>query len=261
MKNTSIKLILGLLAGLICLAPVAVSAADAPPPLAEEYMVTPKNDQMGEFQAALKAHTELRKEKGDPRKWQIYTSIVGNELNVYTIRQCCFNWADLDSYAEWDAANPEVLGDWFENVEPHVGKIQHFFSEYDWSNSHWTGGGDPYQFYAVTEWKVKPGQEADFSIAKKTMSQIALNQGWANTDRNWMWTTQIGGHPVNSMVVPHKNFADMAGGDVTFAEFLTKHLGSGEAASELLKKFSASTWGSEMTIWQHLPGLSMDMGE
>ncbi len=261
MKKTSIKLILGLLAGLFCLAPLTTLAADNPPPLAEEYLFTPKAGHLGEFLAAFKAHTDLRKEKGDPRKWQVYTSILGDEINNYAVRQCCFNWADLDSYSQWDEANPEVLSHWLENVAPHVENMQHYYSDIDWSNSNWAADAGPFRYFTVNEWTVKDGHDTDFSVAKKTMSQIAINQGWATADRNWIWTTQIGGRPLASIVAPHKNFADMAAGEETFFEFLSRHLGSKEAAGELMKKFSASTWGSKTTIWEHLPGLSMDEGQ
>ena len=88
------------------------------------------------------------------------------------------------------------------------------------------------------------------------MSQVAINQGWATPDRNWIWTT-IGGKDKNAIVIPHKNFASMAGGEETFYDFLAQHMGSAEAAGDLMKKFSSATWGSEFTIWEHLPELSM----
>ena len=69
--------------------------------------------------------------------------------------------------------------------------------------------------------------------------------------------TRIGGRAATSLVVPHMNFAGMGGGEESFFEFLSKNMGSEEAAGALMKKFSASTWGSETTIWEHLPELSM----
>ena len=93
------------------------------------------------------------------------------------------------------------------------------------------------------------------------MSQVAINQGWGTSDRSWIWTSTIGGKERNAIVVPHKNFADMAPGEESFYEFLSKHMGSEEAAGDLLKKFSSATWGTEFTIWEHLPGLSMSQDE
>ena len=261
MKKASIKLILSLLAGLFCLLPLSTMAQDKPPPLSEIWMVTPKTGQLGEFQAAFKEHGAFRQEHGDPWKWQVYTSIVGDELNRYAIRYCCVNWADLDAYEKWNEANPEVLAHWLQNVAPHVEKMQHYYDEVNWDNSHWTADAGPFRYFAVTEWGIKGGHRADFASAREVMSQVAINQGWATADRSWIWTTTIGGPERNAVVVPHKNFADMERGEETFYNFLTKHMGSAEAAGDLLKKFSAATWGTEMTIWEHLPELSMSEDE
>lgn len=261
MKNASTKLILSLLAGLVCSLPLSTQAEDNPPPLAEVWLVTPKAGQLGEFQAAFKQHGEFRQAHGDPFKWQVYTSIVGDELNRYAIRYCCVNWADLDAYENWNEANPEVLGHWFETVAPYVENIQHYFDEIDWDDSHWAADAGPFRYFAVTEWGIKGGHEADFTSARKMMSQIAINQGWTTAGRNWIWTNAIGGKDRSAIVVPHENFAHMAGGEETFYEFLAKHMGSDEAAGDLLKKFSSSTWGSKMTLWEHVPELSMSEEE
>jgi len=257
MKTYATRLILSLLTGLFCLAPLSILAQDSPAPLAEVWIVTPKAGQTVDFQTALKAHVAVRKSHGDPRDWQVYTSIVGDKLNQYTIRNCCVNWADLDNFDRWDKSNPDVLGDWYENVAPYVEKLEHYFSESDWANSNFKPENGPFRYYAVTDWKLKNGMEADFEAAKGTMSQIAINQGWASAERNWIWMTQIGGYPIASVVVPHKNFASMASGGETFSEFLAKHMSSGEAAGALMKKFTSSTTSTKTTMWEHLPGLSM----
>ena len=89
------------------------------------------------------------------------------------------------------------------------------------------------------------------------MSQIAINQGWASADRNWVWLTSIGGKASQSIVVPYKNYADMAPGEQSFFEFLVKQLGSEEAAGELMNAFSSATQSTEYTVWELQPDLSM----
>jgi len=257
MKKASIKLITGLLVGLFCLLPLSAVAQDDPPPLSEIWMITPKAGHLGDFQATLKAHTAVRLEHGDSRSWQVFTSIVGDDINRHAIRYCCANWADLDAYTEWNEANPEVTAHWFETVMPHVEKMQHYFEEIDWDNSHWSADAGPFRYFAVTAWGIKGGHQADFTSAREVMSQVAINQGWATAGRSWIWTSTIGGKDRNAIVVPHKNFAHMAAGEESFYEFLATHMGSEEAAGDLLKKFSSATWGSEFTLWEHLPELSM----
>lgn len=257
MKTFAARLILSLFAGLFYMAPLTVLAQDSPAPLAEVWIVTPKVGQASDFQAAMKAHVEVRKKHGDTRAWQTYTAIIGDTLNRYAIRNCCVNWADLDELDRWDKSNPDVLGDWFENVAPYVEKMEHYFSEVDWSDSNWNQDSGPFRYFRVTDWHIKRGMEADFEGAKEQISQIAINQGWATAERNWLWTKQIGGSPTVSVVIPHKNFASMARGEETISEFLSKRMKSREAAAELIAKFGSSTTSENTTVWELLPGLSM----
>lgn len=261
MKKTPTILILGLFAGLLCLLPLSAMAEDEPGPLAEMWLVTTKTGQQGDFQAALKEHMAVRSEHGDPWNWQTYTVAVGKNLNQIAIRHCCINWADVDSYEQWNKDNPAVAKHWIETVDQYLEKYEHYFEQLDWDNSHWNEAAGSYRFFGVTEWTIKGGHGADFSTAREKMSQIAINQGWATADRSWLWTTTIGGKPTQGVVVPYKNYAAMAPGEESFFEFLVKHMGSEEAAGELLKTFSGASWGSEYTVWEHQPGLSMSEGD
>jgi hypothetical protein len=242
---------------LLCVFPSLSIAADQPPPIAEEWMFTVKQGQMSDFLAAVKEHGAVRSEHGDPRSWEVYRATLADGLNRVAIRYCCFNWADADAYDQWNRENPAVVEHWFANAAPHVEKTEHFFEETDWPNSHWNNDGGPYRFFAVTEFKIKAGNALDFDDARDKMSQIAINQGWANEDRSWIWSEIIGGAPKVFLVVPHENYASMAGGEKSFFSFLVEHMGSEEAAQGLLNQFSASTWGSTFQLWEHLPGLSM----
>ena len=257
MKKVSKILILSLFTGLLYLLPISVMAADEPGPVAEIWIVTAKTGYMGNLQEAFKEHLAVRVKHGEPWNWQTYVPVVGDGLNRIGIRHCCVNWADVDSYQHWDRSNPEVLADWYEKVGPHVEKMEHYFERVDWSNSHWNEGADSSRLYGVTEWAIKGGHGADFAAAREKMSQIAINQGWANTERNWAWMTTVGGRSTESIVIPYKNYADMAPGEESFFQFLSKHLGSEEAAGDLLKSLSAASWGSSYTVWEHRPDLSM----
>lgn len=257
MKKTPKTLILGLFASLFCLLPLTVMADDQPPPLAELWLVTPKTGQQGDFMGALKEHMAIREEHDDPWKWQTYTVSVGKNIGQVAIRYCCINWADVDSYEQWNKDNPDVTSHWEEKVDQHVEKYEHYFEQLDWQNSNWTEGSGPSRFFGVTEWTIKGGHGTDFTTAREKMSQIAINQGWASADRNWLWTTSIGGGSTQSLVVPYKNYADMAPGEESFYAFIVKQLGSEEAAGELFKSFSSAARRTNYTVWELQPGLSM----
>jgi hypothetical protein len=257
MKKVSTSLLLTLLAGMFYLLPISAMAEDEPGSLAEEWLVTVKNGYLGNFMEALKEHTAVRVAHDDPWNWQVYTTVVGTNLNQIAIRHCCVSWAEIDSYQQWDRSNPDVTKHWFEVVAPHVEKLEHYFEKIDLKNSHWNEGANSNRLYGVTEWAIKGGGSADFSAALEEMSQIAIDQGWANADRNWSWSSRIGGRDSRNIVIPYKNYAAMQPGEESFYAFLVKHMGSEEAAGELFKKLSGSSWGSEYTVWELRPDLSM----
>jgi len=257
MKKVSHWLFLSLFATLMFLAPMTTMAEDAPGTLSEEWLITVKPGYLGNFQEALKEHTAVRKKAGDPWNWQAYTQVVGENLDQVAIRHCCFNWADVDAYEQWNRSHPEVLQHWYAKVAPHATKAEHYFEHNDWTNSHWNDAASSYRLFGVTSWNVKGGSGGDFAAGRAKMSQIALNQGWANSERNWAWSTAIGGRNTESIVIPYKNYAAMAPGAQSFFEFLADQMGSPEAAAELMKSFSGASWGSSYTVWEHRPDLSM----
>jgi len=257
MQKTFIRIALVLLAAGIFLTAGPLIADDEPGSIVEMWVIVPKAGHETELNAALEKHMAFRSEQGDPWQWVAYTPLLGEDLGRVAVRSCCHKWADVDTYAEWSKSNSQVGAHFGEHVAPHVEKYEHYFEKIDWANSHWNSEGGPYKFYGVTEFAIKAGHDAEFTAALEKMSQIAIEQGWANDDRNWIWSSTIGGKSVVSIVVPYENFAGMAGSGEDFGAFLARQLGSAEAAADLMKQFSGSTWGSDYQIWVHETELSM----
>lgn len=229
-------------------------------PLAELWITVPKAGHEQQFNEGLKNHMAFRSEQGDPWRWSVYTPLLGDDLGRIAVRSCCHTWADVDAYSEWLKENAAVGAHFGEHVAPHVEKYEHYFEEIDWANSHWNSEAGPYTYFAVTNFTLKAGQADEFHAAREKMSQIAINQGWADSTRSWLWATTIGGKPSVSVIVPYKNFAGMASAGEGFADFLARQLGSAEAAAQLMDQFSESTWGSEYQVWVHENSLSMPEG-
>jgi len=260
MQSLKARTLFGLLSLAACFMPQLVMAQGAPP-LAEMWIMMPKAGHSQELTEALKQHMAFRSGHSDPWQWESYTPLLGEELDRVAVRSCCHNWADIDSYAEWSRSVPAVGAHFNEHVAPHVERYAHFFEEIDWSNSHWNNEGGPYKYFAVTEFTLKAGHAADFHAAREKMSQIAINQGWANDQRSWIWATTVGGKPTVSVIVPHKNFASMADKGEGFLDFLARNLGSDDAAANLLQQFSGSTSGSDYQLWVHRDELSMQSSD
>jgi len=223
--------------------------------LAEVWVMTAKPGQQANFEAALKQQVAVRAQNHDPRRWNAYVPVTGDQLNRYVLRTCCFAWADQDAYTEWTNSTPAVMGDWFEHVDQYVEKYEHYFSEMDVDNSNWVSADTPVKYIGVTDYTIDPTKGVEFTSARVELSQIALNQGWSAGGRHWAWISQIGGAPKVSLALPFSSFANMAPEGPQFMEFLLEQMGA-DATAALIAKFASGTAGSNYTIWEFRPDLS-----
>jgi hypothetical protein len=260
MFKSPVRFILSVLVLLLFTLPAAAIADDSPPPLAEIWLITPKAGHQAEFMKALVEHMAFRSSHGDPRAWETYTPVLGKDLNRVGIRYCCFNWADQDSYEEWAAGATEIRQNMEKTLEPHIEKSEHYLESLDWGNSHWVEADKPYRFYAVTEYTIKPGHAMAFDAARDKISQIALNQGWATDNHPWLWASTIGGEPVESIIIPHVNYASFERSGESFLTFLSRHMSADDAAA-LLSEFANASSSMNFQIWEHQENLSMKPGE
>jgi len=244
------------IAAMLLLLPVIAMAQNSPPPLAEMWNISPKAGHGQELYKAIGEHMKFRSENGDPRDWNVYTPVLGDELSRIGVRYCCINWADVDAYREWSDSNEAVGKHFSEHVAPHMENVGHYFSVLDWSNSNWNDSDGPYELFAVTEFNIKPGHAAEFDAARDKMSQIAINQGWAK-DHVWAWTSRVGGSPQEGIVIPHKNFASMDRDEDSFFRFLADKLNSEEAAADLLGQFTKASVSTNYQIWEIQRDISM----
>lgn len=251
------KHLLAAFAALLILMPFASQAAESWPTVTEMWTMVPKADERDKFFEGLKKHMEFRSEQGDPRAWHTYTPMLGDNINLVAVRYCCFNWADADTYRDWGEANPAVSEHFDKHVGAHVESYGHYFSEVSWGNSNIKSEWGPYRYYAVTEFTLKVGQSGHFDEARDAISQISLNQGWANEDRPWMWARSVGGTPKESIVIPHKNFASMHSDGESFFNFMARVMKSESAAEELFQKLSGAVAEQDFQIWELHEDLSM----
>ncbi|MEJ8568172.1 hypothetical protein [Elongatibacter sediminis] len=244
-----------LIALLALLASGLLPAQESPANLSEAWYVTVKPGHQAAFETAFKEHARVRNDHGDPRSWDVFTPITGENLYVYGIRTCCFSWPDQDAYDQWNRDNAAVMEHWSSEVDPHVEHYGHYFYETDSANSHWTDNGEPVRLVGVTEFYPAPGHSADFTAARTELSQVAIEQGWTEGGHRWAWLNRIGGKPVTILAVAYSNYAAMNPQDPSFYEFLSDHLGA-DRANALMKQLSGSTRGSKYSIWAHRADLT-----
>ena len=182
---------LSIAALMICVAIPAVSIAqdeEKPPNIASLWVLVPKAGHEGQFVEGLKAHIARRVEAEDPRDWQTYTVDAGDDLRPYSIRYCCFKWADQDAYNAWSLESG-VIDHYNETMAPHVESIEHYYTTIDMENSNWPEDRGPYTLFGVTTWTLKPGTAGDRIAAMATFTKVAKEHGW---DRTWAWSSLIG---------------------------------------------------------------------
>jgi len=229
-------------------------ADEAPAPLTDVWMVIPKAGMEAEFAAAAAAEVVAQVEAGSSRSWQAYRPVVGYRLNVVQYRHCCFDWADVDAL-EAEDTELGLNESWNENVDPYVEHYHHYYERADWENSHWPDEGTSGPYFGVTSWTVKQGAGPASGQAKDKMSQLAINDGWANGDNNWLWFSRIGGKPMTAIVSSYDNYADMEPPEQTFFEYASEKLGAEEAAA-MFSDFGNGFSDSDYTVWVYDEALS-----
>ena len=100
----------------------------------------------------------------------------------------------------------------------------------------------------------------DFEAMKAKYAQMAKEHNWADGKIYWVWESHIGGEPVESLIAPFKDYADMAPPEPTFREFVVKTVGE-EKADAMYAKFSATIADEDYTVWKLLTELSMTKDE
>ena len=223
--------------------------------VADLWILTVDYPNSAAFEEAFKTHLAARKEAGDPRNWQTYTVVAGGAINTYSVRYCCFKWADADAYAEWTQSSG-ILDHWNEHVAQYVDDYSHQFQDLDLDNSNWPEDPPDYRYFGVTSWQPKPGTTGSRQAAIKALSAVGKEHGWSLP---WSWQSYVGGDAELSLVTPYVDFAAMEPPEQSFYKFAAEHLGAEETA-RLFKDFGSSFWSSEYTIYEHRPDLSMGDG-
>ncbi|MGI9225527.1 MAG: hypothetical protein ACR2QX_13670 [Woeseiaceae bacterium] len=223
--------------------------------ISDVWVLAVKRGMETEFTAAMKEHIAARKEMGESREWYAYRAEVGHHPGLVMYRSAPMSYADHDAYLSNDL---DAIGEAFnENIDPLVDHYHHYIDSYDWKNSHWpddeTTEGP---LYTEVSRKRQPGGGNASNEARERMSQIALNDGWAEKGYEWLWVDRTGGKPMQAIVFPRANYAEMAPTGDDFGAWLAEQVGSEEEAAEILETWLSGFSETNVTIWRHDPDIS-----
>jgi hypothetical protein len=189
--------------------------------------------QSDKFEQAFKKHIAARKKAGDPRNWEVYSYVIGSNLNRYAIRHCCIEWADQDSYDKW-SMNTKLSEHWQKHVAPYVSNVAHYMYWIDFDNSQWPQDNN-FQFFTVYEYYPAPGAGYRIGEFLKQFKAAADAQKWTYP---WSWSWRIGDSSQLLLVIPSKNWAGFAEPDPSFMKIFAKHVGSEDKAKSLMQEWA-----------------------
>jgi len=226
-------------------------AAAAAGNIADRWVLWPKPGHTKEFEAAVKEHAAWRKKAGEPFTWLMYQPIVGTDLTYYVIRSDDHQWKDFDTEDAW-STKAKADDAYEQQVGLHVARAVHYLEQSDNAHSQ-MGDLKDYKYVGVTTRHLKGGMRGEMMGALDKIQKAITDQKWPYHYRlAWL----IGGENDLRIIVPAKNYADMADPDPSLHSVLAKALGSEDAASATLKQFGSSFESDDYTLYITRPDLS-----
>lgn len=202
--------------------------------IAQVVIITPKEGQGKALEAAITEYHHFMGTKPGAFRWQWYAIVTGEDTGKYLARTGNHDWADFDATHDWD----DESGAKFSSlVMPHIDNIVASFTRTDDELGIWPESMEGYNLFSVTRWHVLPGQYGAFmDHLRKIDTTLKAND--FPTPYGIIHNVS-GGHGNSlALVIPRKNFADMAPKEPSFMDLMKKTMGDDEA-----EKFVAN-WGS-----------------
>ncbi|GAA4886972.1 hypothetical protein [Ferrimonas pelagia] len=236
----------------ICFSLAFTTAAQADESLADMWFVTPNPGQSDQFEQALKTHLRFRQQNEDPRQWQVFVQVLGDQMDTYVIRNCCFGWDEIDGYRAW-SVEQQAGAHWQETVAPLVATISHNYSSLDVANSHWPQDTSDYHYFGVTQYQIRPGHAAGVQSDVKALSEQAKAMEWPY---HWSWSRPVAGAPSLMLVIPYRDHSAMAPADPNFFEALKQHMNSEKRAAKLMESWSSHFSATRYDVYRLRQDLS-----
>jgi hypothetical protein len=219
--------------------------------LAEMWQMTPKTGMAQTFEKGLQEHIKHRQKLGDPRTWHVYTPVLGNELDSYLIRSCCYEWKEMDSYQQW-IKDKDPMTHWYKNVDDKVAHYGHSMAIMDFANSNWPEDVIA-NYVGVTYYKIKSGHGSDVETDIKVISDVAKANNWPY---HWSWSYPVSGEAGLHLAIPFENFAAMAPPEQKFNALMVKHLGGEDKAKAFWQNWASHFETTHYNIYHHRKELS-----
>ena len=245
-----IGIFLGVVSMLLLALPVA--AQDEPGTLAQEYFMKVKPSKAQAFEEAFTAHTEWHR-NNDPRHWDTWQIINGENLGSYVVRSPGHRWEDFDIDPELGTADDEHF---LTHVALHGASISSRIVNVIPEVTNWPYAETEHPaLVTVLEFKLRYNKASDFAYAVRKVSKAIRESNYPSRGAAWLTVVNGGEQPTFILVQPRKNWADMKGPDKPLWTMLEEVYGR-KGADNLRKLVSKVVVSLTSSIAQYRPDLS-----
>lgn len=231
-------------------------AAVAQQRVARLYVIKPQPGHEMQFEAALAAHAQWRRDTNDPWSWSVAQVAAGEDLGLWYVRSAGHLWEDLDAY---DAGfGQPAFEHWMTNVAQHVAHVSSVITTHDTTNMRWPDDPSAIRFVSLIEFSLRPGQQQPFfEVVGKFHDAIVQTDFPASYSFNW----SVAGGPGDVIVLalPYESWGAMAPPEQTMAAMVAEVYGP-EEAQAMNEKFNGTLRRVQTTVLMLRPDLSVNMG-
>jgi hypothetical protein len=237
---------------LVCLAVLGTTVVHAQDNnLSRAYHAVPKAGMAAQFEAALSAHTQWRKDNGDPWTWGVSVYDTGEHFGTYSVFSGGHSWADFDAY---DAGfGPRGLLHWRASVAPLVESVTSIITAANMAISKPPTSGKV-TVVTVTRFPLRQGQEQRFDQLISQATDIARE----DLKGYWIWRSPAtGGGPgaFRELIQLHAGWSGMQDPDPSFAEIMSEKMGQ-DGFQSWMSEFRQTHGETEVTTHRTRPDLA-----
>jgi len=218
------------------------------------FTVEPEN--MGAFEAALKAHIEFREAQGDPWDWQTSQVVVGKGIGTYYVASWDHSWADMDAYDAWGQSSM-VSTHFMATVVPLLEDMTTDLTQ-DGPISRMPADPTGINLVNVTTFHLIPGKQMQFM---ETIQKF--HEAISEADMPFYYGSDYlvagGEGPVFSLAGFGESWADFADPDPSMEQVMMEKYGE-EEAMEIFNDFGESFTHWDSFVVRTRPDLSSPGG-
>lgn len=193
--------------------------------IAISYDLDVKMGQQGEFEAAIKEQISWYHRNNETWQWHTWQWVTGENVGGYVFRSPGHTLADFDARSE---RTERARENFFTVVAPHLNSMQGTMMAVKPQISDWPETLGEMQLVTVYRYQLNYGMAQEFEHAIKRIHEAIQEADWG-IKYTWVAKMNGGEMPGYALVIPHKDFQDMAPPDKPFWKMLDEQLGRTES--------------------------------